>query len=137
MTIVRTYSELSRLETFEDRFRYLSIGGIVGTTTFGFDRWLNQRFYKSHEWQRARNHVIARDNGCDLGVLGYEIYVDLLVHHINPVQSQDIVHGEEWIFDPEYLITTCLQTHNAIHYGNEKLLPRGPIVRQAGDTTLW
>ena len=137
MTKIRSYRELRRLETFFDRFEYLSLKGTVGQDTFGFDRWINQRFYRSYEWKRARNHVIVRDNGCDLGVEGHEIYTDLLVHHMNPISMQDIQHGEEWILDPNYLITTSLQTHNAIHFGDESLLPRGPIVRQPGDTKLW
>lgn len=137
MTKIRSYRELRRLETFFDRFEYLSLKGTVGQDTFGFDRWINQRFYRSYEWKRARNHVIVRDNGCDLGVEGHEIYTDLLVHHMNPISMQDIQHGEEWILDPNYLITTSLQTHNAIHYGDVSLLPRGPIERQPGDTKLW
>jgi hypothetical protein len=137
MTKFRTYRELRRLETFEERFHYLSLGGNVGESTFGFDRWLNQYFYKSREWKSARDQVIIRDHGCDLGVPGYEIFVDLLVHHMNPLTRDDIEHGEEWLVDPDILITTSLQTHNAIHYGNERLLPRGPIERKSGDTTLW
>jgi hypothetical protein len=133
----RRYSELRRLRTFEERFEYLELGGTVGRTTFGFDRWLNQRFYKSPEWFRARNFVIARDNGCDLGILGYEIYTSLLVHHMNPVFVDDIIHGEEWIIDPEFLITTSLNTHNAIHFGDKSLLPQGLVDRKAGDTRLW
>lgn len=134
---IRTYTELSRLETFEDRFDYLSLKGMVGQDTFGFDRYLNQGFYKSREWKNIRSHVIVRDKGCDLGVDGYEIRAHLLVHHMNPVMRDDILHGEEWIIDPEFLITTSHQTHNAIHYGDKRLLPRGPIVRQPGDTRLW
>ena len=137
MMKVKTYFELSLLETFEDRYRYLVVRGILGIETFGFDRWINQRFYKSHEWELARNYVITRDNGCDLGVPGYEIYSGLIVHHMNPISLDDIKHGEESLIDPEFLISTSLQTHNAIHYGDESLLPRGPIVRRAGDTTLW
>lgn len=133
----RTYSELRRIKSFEDRFDYLSLKGTVGESTFGFDRWLNQRFYRSNVWKTARNQVIVRDMGCDLGVLGYEIYEGLLVHHMNPVEPNDFRNGEEWVIDPNYLITTSLQTHNAIHYGDETLLPRGPIVRQPGDTRLW
>jgi hypothetical protein len=133
----RRYSELCRLETFEERFEYLELGGAVGRTTFGFDRWLNQRFYKSSEWFRARNFVIVRDNGCDLGIPGYEIQTSLLVHHMNPVLVDDIIHGERWIIDPEFLITTSLSTHNAIHFGDKSLLPRGPVERKAGDTRLW
>jgi hypothetical protein len=133
----RTYSELCQLETFEERFRYLELGGIVGGLTFGFDRWVNQGFYHSSEWRSVRNKVIVRDNGCDLGVPGYEIASGLLVHHMNPISLQDIEHGEEWIIDPNVLITTSLQTHNAIHYGDESLLPKGPVERKPGDTTLW
>ena len=133
----KSYAELSRLETFEERYRYLELRGVLGLETFGFDRWINQRFYKSHEWQNVRDYVIARDNGCDLGVLGYEIYSGLIVHHMNPISLDDIKHGDESLIDPEYLVTTSLQTHNAIHYGDESLLPRGPVVRERGDTTLW
>jgi hypothetical protein len=133
----KTYSDLRRLETFEERYRYLKLGGSLGTETFGFDRWVNQRFYKSLQWKTIRNNVIVRDNGCDLGILGYEIYSGLVVHHMNPITPEDLMQGEDWILDPNYLITTSLQTHNAIHYGDESLLPRGPIVREAGDTTLW
>jgi hypothetical protein len=133
----RTYVELRSLETFEERFEYLRLDGVVGQSTFGFDRWLNQRFYKSHEWKRARDYVITRDNGCDLGILGYEIYSGLLVHHMNPILLADIKHGADWIIDPNFLITTSIETHNAIHFGNEDLLPRGPVVRERGDTTLW
>lgn len=133
----RTYRELSRLRSFEDRFHYLELKGSVGEATFGFDRWINQRFYRSRQWKLVRSQVIVRDNGCDLGVPGYEIHSGLLVHHMNPLSLDDIKHGEEWIMDPDFLITTSLQTHNAIHYGDESLLPRGPITRERGDTTLW
>jgi hypothetical protein len=136
-SMIRTYSELRRLETFKERYRYLELKGTVGTRTFGFDRWINQRFYKSHEWKTVKDYVIVRDNGCDLGILGFEIHANLLVHHMNPLMLKDIEHSEDWILDPEFLITTSLQTHNAIHYGDETLLPRGPIVRKSGDTTLW
>lgn len=134
---IRNYSELRRLRTFEERFDYLSLKGVVGQSTFGFDRWLNQQFYRSREWKSVRGEVIVRDSGCDLGVRGYDIYSDLLVHHMNPLSMEDVDNGESWILDPEFLITTSLVTHNAIHYGNERLLPRGPIVRQPGDTKLW
>lgn len=133
----RSYSELRHLESFEDRFEYLKLGGSVGISTFGFDRWINQLFYRSKEWKSIRHHVILRDNGCDLGVLGYEIHRDLLVHHINPLSIKDIEERKEWILDPNFLITTSLQTHNAIHYGDVSLLPRGPVERQPGDTNLW
>lgn len=137
MMNTRSYVELARLETFEERFAYLNLKGRVGEETFGFDRWINQRFYRSAEWRRARDHVIVRDQGCDLGIPGYEIYRGLIVHHMNPVALADITDGADWIIDPNFLITTSLATHNAIHYGDESLLPRGPVVRQAGDTTLW
>lgn len=137
MLKTRSYAELCQLETFEERFRYLKLRGILGEATFGFDRWMNQRFYKSQEWNLVRNHVIVRDNGCDLGILGYEIVSGLLVHHMNPLSLEDLRHGRDWIIDPNFLITTSLQTHNAIHYGDESLLPRGPIVRTPGDTRLW
>jgi len=137
MSRTRTYSELRRLETFEERYHYLELRGYLGESTFGFDRWMNQRFYKSNEWRTVRNQVIVRDNGCDLGVPGFEIYSGLLVHHMNPLSVDDLEHGEEWILDPNFLITTSLQTHNAIHYGDESQLPRGPVERKAGDTRLW
>lgn len=137
MSKIRTYSELSQIETFEDRYRYLRLRGVLGLKTFGFDRYMNQRFYRSEEWKSIRNHVITRDNGCDLGVPGYEIYSGLMIHHMNPISASEIQHGEESLIDPEFLITTSLQTHNAIHYGDEDLLPRGPIERKSGDTTLW
>lgn len=136
-TMIRTYSELSRLETFEDRYYYLKLSQAFGITTFGFDRWINQRFYKSKEWQEARNYVIVRDNGCDLGIPGYEIHSGLLVHHMNPMSLSDLEQGDEGVIDPDFLITTSLQTHNAIHYGDENQLPRGPVIRKSGDTTLW
>lgn len=137
MAKIRSYNELRRLRTFEDRFDYLSLKGIVGQSTFGFDRWLNQAFYKSKQWKDVRDMVIVRDDGCDLGIQGYEIYSELLVHHMNPLSAEDIENGESWILDPDFLITTSLQTHNAIHYGDERLLPKGPIIRQPGDTRLW
>jgi hypothetical protein len=137
MSKIRTYSELCQLETFLDRYHYLEVKGSLGVKTFGFDRWVNQRFYKSQEWKSARDFVITRDNGCDLGVPGYEIYSGLLVHHMNPVTRSALELNEEWIVDPNFLITTSLKTHNAIHYGDENQLPRGPIVRKRGDTKLW
>jgi hypothetical protein len=137
MSKIRTYSELRHLEKFMDRYRYLKLDGIVGARTYGFDRWVNQQFYKSAEWKSIRNRVIVRDNGCDLGIPGFEIYSGLMVHHMNPVSLTDLEHGEDWVTDSNYLITTSLQTHNAIHYSDESLLPRGPIVRKSGDTRLW
>lgn len=134
---IRKYSELCRLETFEGRYRYLELRGRVGRKTFGFDRVINQRFYHSHEWKTVRNEVIVRDNGCDLGVLGFEIHSGLLIHHMNPISLEDLEYGGAWILDPNFLITTSLATHNAIHYGDESLLPRGPVERKPRDTTLW
>jgi hypothetical protein len=133
----RCYSELRILDTFEKRFEYLHLGGEVGEATFGYDRWLNQRFYTSLQWRRARNEVILRDNGCDLGIRGQEIPFGLLVHHMNPMTVEDIENGHDWILDPEFLICTSKRTHNAIHYGVDHLLPRGPVTRRAGDTKLW
>jgi hypothetical protein len=137
MSRIRRYSELRRLRHFEERFEYLKLTGIVGASTFGFDRWMNQAFYRSKEWKDARSSVIARDYGCDLGVRGFEIFADVLVHHMNPMSTEDIEHGAGWILDPEYLITTSHRTHNAIHYGDASLLSRGPITRKPGDTKLW
>lgn len=137
MSKIRTYDELCEFDIFEDRYRYLELKGILGIRTFGFDRWVNQRFYQSYQWKSVRDYIIVRDNGCDLGVPGYDIYANLLVHHMNPITSQDLEQGEEWILDPNFLITTSLQTHNAIHYGDESQLPRAPIVRRSGDTKLW
>jgi hypothetical protein len=132
----RRYRELRRLETYEERFEYLSLVGQVGAPTFGNDRWLNQRFYTSPQWKHVRDEVILRDNGCDLGVPGYEVHYGLLVHHMNPMTAEDILHGHEWILDPEFLICTSKLTHNALHYGGE--LPRGrPVERRPGDTKLW
>ena len=133
----RTYTELSSLETFEERYRYLELRGILGQETFGFDRWVNQRFYKSYEWENVRDYIINRDNGCDLGVPGYEIYSGLIVHHMNPISLDEVKHGDDSLIYPEFLITTSLRTHNAIHYGDESLIPREPITRRRGDTTLW
>lgn len=133
----KSYSELRQYESFEERYYYLRLVGVVGEKTFGFDRWVNQQFYTSRHWRESRDHVIVRDQGCDLGVLGYEIHHGLLVHHMNPLTAKDIENGEEWIVDPEFLITTSLRTHNAIHYGDENLLPKLPVERQPGDTRLW
>ena len=128
---------MRQLETFDERYFYLRLRGTLGEETFGFDRWINQRFYKSQEWKLVRNHILIRDNGCDLGVSGYEIHANPMVHHMNPVNVDDILHAEEWLLDPNFLITTSITTHNAIHYGDESLLPRAPVERKAGDTKLW
>jgi hypothetical protein len=134
---IRTYSELCTYNLFENRFEYLKLNGAVGRSTFGFDRYINQKFYKSHEWRQTRQNVILRDNGCDLGVLGYEIGGSLLIHHLNPMDYDDVIRGEDWLFDPEYLITTTQNTHNAIHYGTDKLLPKVVASRTRHDTKLW
>jgi hypothetical protein len=133
----RSYSELRRFTTLEERFEYLSLGGEVGVSTFGFDRWINQHFYRSPQWKQAREVVILRDEACDLGIPGYGIRSGLLVHHMNPVTPQALIDGESWVLDPEYLITTSHQTHNAIHYGDSSLIPRAPVERRPGDTKLW
>lgn len=134
---IRTYSELEQYTTLEDRFRYLALRGSVGASTFGFDRHINQTFYRSRQWKSIRNHVIVRDNGCDLGIDGYEIHDQILIHHMNPMVVDDIIGADERILDPEFLISTTHKTHNAIHYGDERLLPKPPVVRRAGDTRLW
>lgn len=134
---IRRYSELEKLETHEERFEYLSLDGQVGRSTFGFDRWINQRFYRSREWYVARRDVIARDLGCDLGVEGYEIYGGIIVHHMNPVVKVDILEGDPALIDPEFLITTTIRTHNAIHYGDGNQIYRPTQARSPGDTKLW
>ena len=134
---IRTYSELIQLPEFDDRFRYLMLQGVPGRPTFGSERWLNQKFYTSREWRQLRNHVITRDEGNDLAVPGYEIHTKLVIHHMNPMDVTDIRHGNDDIFDPEFLITTTLRTHNAIHYGDERQLPRPFVERRRGDTDLW
>lgn len=137
MNPIRTYSELSKFETFEERYAYLRLGGEVGASTFGFDRWVNQWFYRTTEWRRARDIVIVRDEGCDLGVPGHEIHGRLLVHHMNPITPEDLERGLAWVLDPEFLVCTAHRTHNAIHYGDDSLLPKPPVERRPGDTTLW
>ena len=134
---IKTYSELITLPTFEERFNYLKLSGNVGKETFGFDRYLNQKFYKSPEWLSVRDYVIVRDNGCDLGIAGREIYGRILVHHINPITKEDILSNSKFLFDPEYLISTMDSTHNAIHYGDDNLLLTDPIERRRNDTCPW
>lgn len=134
---IKTYTELSRLSTFEERYRYLRITGRVGEETFGFDRYLNQVFYRSRKWKQIRDQVIVRDNGCDLGVEGYEIYGRIIIHHMNPITLKDIEHESEFLLDPEFLICTVHNTHNAIHYGDESLLITAPIERAKNDTCPW
>ncbi len=135
--MTKTYSELIDLNTFDERFEYLKLGGGVGRATFGFDRHINQQFYTSREWQDIRQYVILRDEGCDLGIIGYEIYVGPLIHHMNPMGVADILHKESWILDPDFLITTTHNTHNAIHYGTKSLYPKVVSERTPRDTKLW
>lgn len=134
---IKTYSELITLATFEERFRYLRLDGTVGVDTFGFDRIFNQRFYTSTEWRRVRDEVIFRDNGCDLGVRGYEIGGKIIIHHINPICLDDLDRHSDLLLNPEYLITTTHATHNAIHYGDERLLITAPVERSRNDTCPW
>lgn len=136
-TRIRSYSELRSIETLEDRFKYLALRGSVGQATFGFDRYINQQFYVSKQWRDVRNQVIVRDNGCDLGVEGYDIHERITIHHLNPMTPDNIIQGDMSILDPEFLITTTLPTHNAIHYGDERQLPRSFSERRPGDTKLW
>lgn len=136
--IIRTYSELVTIPTFEERFRYLRLLGTVGAETFGFDRFLNQYLYQNNQrWKAARRAVIIRDNGCDLGVEGYTIHGSILVHHMNPITVEDVLNDNPDIFDPEFLISTTLNTHNAIHYGDENLLITMPLERRENDTCPW
>ena len=137
MTTIRTYSQLKQLQTFEERYDYLKLGGVVGEDTFGFDRYLNQNFYRSREWKRVRDEVIMRDNGCDLGVDGHEIRGKILIHHMNPITSEDIHRVSDYLLNPEYLICVAHRTHNAIHYGDESLIVTSPIERTQNDTCPW
>lgn len=132
----RCYTDLRLLSTFDERYEYLKLGGKVGKDTFGFDRWINQRFYKSDEWKQIRRDVIIRDEGRDLGVEGYELKNGIYVHHMNPMLPKDIVDASEWILNPEYLICVSFNTHNAIHYGDASLLPK-IIERKPNDTCPW
>jgi hypothetical protein len=132
-----TYEELTKRDTFLGRFRYAVLGGELGVATFGFDRHLNQAFYASHEWKRVRDIAIVRDNGCDLGVEGHEIHDRILVHHMNPIKVHDLIHFNEDLLNPEYLICVSTRTHNAIHFGDESQLPPPIVERRPGDTTLW
>lgn len=136
---LRTYSELITIPTFKERFNYLKLNGKIGESTFGFDRYLNQKFYRLPEWKKIRRFVILRDNGCDLGIEDREIPPGekIIIHHINPISVKDIVNKLDWILDPEYLISTIKRTHDAIHYGDENLLYDEPIERKENDTCLW
>ena len=135
--IIRTYNELMLLPTFEERFEYLKLSGRVGEETFGFDRWLNQKFYRSAEWKHLRDQVIIRDNGCDLGVEGREIYGKILIHHMNPISKKDILERTDLLLNPTYLISVTKQTHDAIHYSDDSILMKDPIVRSRNDTCPW
>lgn len=137
MKRTRCYSELRVLSTIEERYEYLKLVGVVGKQTFGWDRYYNQRFYHSAQWKRVRDEVIIRDMGCDLGIQGFEINSHLLIHHMNPIWIEDLHTGNPDILDPEFLITTCDRTHQAIHYGDISMLPQVPIERRPGDTKLW
>lgn len=136
-TTTRSYSELVKLHTLEERYEYLKLAGVVGAPTFGSERYINQTFYKSRQWLNLRHHIIARDLGCDLGVKGYDIHSHGIIHHMNPMAVVDITSGHSNILDPEFLILNTQRTHNAIHFGDERLLPREPVVRRPGDTKLW
>lgn len=134
---IKTYSELIALPTFEERFEYLKLSGSVGEETFGFDRYINQNFYRSLEWKRIRNQVILRDNGCDLGVDGYNIVGRIYIHHMNPITTRDIRDVTEYLLNPEFLISTTHDTHNAIHYGDKELIAKLPVERTKNDTCPW
>lgn len=134
---ILTYSELCQFDTFEERYRYLRLNGSVGNATFGFDRWLNQRFYKDPEWIVLRRDIIIRDLGCDLGMSDREICGPIMVHHMNPITKEDIIYRSEFLLNPEYLICCSDNTHKAIHYGDESLLVLAPIVRSRNDTCPW
>ena len=134
---IRTYSELITLPTFEERSRYLQLGGKVGEDTFGHDRYLNQMFYTSDEWRRIRRDVIVRDNGCDLGIQDREIHGLIIIHHMNPITIEDIINRSEFLLNPEYLISTVKNTHDAIHFSDERILITDPIERRPNDTCPW
>ena len=136
-TSIRTYSELIALPTFEERFKYLQLNGTVAKDTFGFDRYINQNFYRSKEWKRVRDFVILRDNGCDLAAEDYAIHGKIIIHHMNPITVKDISDVTDYLMNPEYLISTTHSTHNAIHYGDESLLMMLPTERRKNDTCPW
>lgn len=137
MTTIKCYSELVLLPTFQARYQYLRLNGEVGKETFGFDRYMNQFFYRSPEWRRVRDFVISRDEGCDLGIPGREIFGRVIIHHMNPIRPEDIRNRSELLLNPEYLITTIHDTHLAIHYGDEHLLLQEPVERRPNDTCPW
>lgn len=136
--MIRTYSELIKMATFEERFNYLALNGRVGKDTFGYDRYLNQMLYKNVKWRRLRDNIIIRDNACDLALPGYEIFGKLFIHHMNPLTKEDIENDSEYLWNPEYLVCVSFETHNAIHYGNKNYLEKYKITeRRSGDTVLW
>lgn len=137
MRTSKSYTELSRFLTFEDRYNYLRMGGVVGAATFGHLRFINQNFYTSRLWRSIRDEVILRDNGCDLGILDREIHDKIIIHHMNVITEDDIQYGTDFLLSPEFLVCVSTTTHNAIHYGDENLLLRLPIVRRKNDTTPW
>lgn len=138
MSLLRSYSDLLTLTTFEERFNYLKLDGKVGSDTFGFDRFINQQFYRSNEWKRIRNQVILRDNGCDLGIEDHPIYGRIIIHHINPVTIKELIDSDEFLFNPANLICVSHDTHNALHYGDETFLKKNEITtRLPNDTILW
>lgn len=134
---IKTYSEMVKLPTFRERFLYLQIGGLVGHITFGNERYLNQLLYHSGEWKSVRRDIIIRDNGCDLGCAGYDLNEDILIHHIDPITIDDIISRNSKVFDPDNLICTSLNTHNAIHYGDETLIVTDPVTRKQNDMCPW
>lgn len=134
---IKTYSELITFRTFEERFEYLKLDGVVGKETFGFDRYLNQVFYTSPEWKKLRNIIILRDNGCDLAIPNLEITGKIFIHHLNPITKDDILNRTDYLMNPDYLVCTSKLTHDAIHYSNSDLLPKGPIIRTKNDTCPW
>ena len=135
--MIRCYSDLIQLPTFQERYNYLKLHGKVGEDTFGYDRYINQMLYKSLKWKRTRSQVIIRDNGCDLGVEGFELEDYIMVHHMNPLTLEDIEEERDNVFNPEYLICCSSRTHKAIHFGDESMLPKEPVVRRPNDTCLW
>lgn len=137
MMTIKTYSELITLPSFKERYKYLRLDGRVGEDTFGWDRYLNQLFYKSKEWKLIRDRVIFRDQGCDLGLAGFEIHGRILIHHMNPISKSDIIDRSDYLLNPEYLICTTKTTHDAIHYGTVDSLQNEPIVRSKNDTCPW
>lgn len=134
---IRTYTELMKLQTFEERFRYLKLVARVGEETFGFDRYLNQQFYHSQEWKSIRNEIIIRDNACDLGITGREMNKGIIIHHMNPITKDDLIHQSDFLLNPDYLICVSKKTHSAIHYGDESLLFDGLVERSKNDTCPW